>query len=189
MKAQIKSIVSVFLLGCTSNETCPEEVEDTGIQVGVIDDACRCEEASLEIGSGPNQFVPIEEGEDVVMVFGPQGGWHIWGSIRAINTRDVVKIEFQVRDLVSDTIVVDVKNQVGLAMNDDCSGTYTGMFGFLDVMHLAEGDLDTPPELLCNHPIRMSMSMTDTGGRAVTRELDLYARPDAADSETCTAPE
>ena len=89
----------------------------------------------------------------------------------------MVKIEFQVRDLVSNTLVVDVKNQVGLAMDDTCSGTYTGMFGFLDVMHLADGELDTPPELLCNHPIRMSMTMTDTGGRSVVKELDLSHDP------------
>ena len=188
MYSQPTILIPILLAACTPNETCLEEWEDTGIQVGVIESTCRCEEPSIEIGSTANSFVPIEDGGDAVMVFGPQGGWHIWGAIKTYNTRDVVKIQFQVRDLVSDTLVVDVSNQVGLAMGDDCSGTYTGMYGFLDFMHLVDGELDTPPELLCNHPIRLSMSLTDTGGRTIAKEVDLFARPDPADSDTCTAP-
>ncbi|GAB4196307.1 MAG: hypothetical protein OHK0013_03360 [Sandaracinaceae bacterium] len=40
-------------------------------------------EASLEIGTGTARFVPLADGDEVPMVKGAQGGWHLWVSVRA----------------------------------------------------------------------------------------------------------
>lgn len=39
--------------------------------------------ARIELGTGQNQFVPLKDGDAVAIVKGPQGGYHIWGSIRS----------------------------------------------------------------------------------------------------------
>ena len=181
---------SLFLLpllgsACRPAESCPSEVEDTGIQIGSIDDVCRCQEASISLGTGHNSFEALNDGDGVEMTYGPQGGWHIWGSIRATNTRNVIKINYKVRDIESDIFVVDVTNQVALAKDGECSGIYTGMYGFLDVLELTQGELDTPPELLCMNELELSMTVADSGGRLLTERLVAVARPDEIDEEHC----
>lgn len=40
------------------------------------------EEAAIEVGTGSWRFEPIEDGQEVALVRGAQGGWHIWISVR-----------------------------------------------------------------------------------------------------------
>jgi hypothetical protein len=40
-------------------------------------------EASLELGTGTARFVALDDGDEVPMVKGAQGGWHLWMSVRA----------------------------------------------------------------------------------------------------------
>ena len=40
-------------------------------------------EASLEVGTGTARFVPVVDGDEVALVRGAQGGWHLWVSVRA----------------------------------------------------------------------------------------------------------
>ena len=37
---------------------------------------------SIEIGTGTDSFIPILDGEDIELIAGPQGGWHIEAAIR-----------------------------------------------------------------------------------------------------------
>lgn len=37
---------------------------------------------SVEIGTGENQFSPIEDGDQVTLAWGNQGGQHIWSALR-----------------------------------------------------------------------------------------------------------
>ena len=39
-------------------------------------------EAALELGTGSWRFEPLEDGQEVELVRGAQGGWHIWISLR-----------------------------------------------------------------------------------------------------------
>jgi hypothetical protein len=153
--------------------------------VGTISEICRCERPEIAIGTGYSEFEALEDGDGVVMVYGPQGGWHIWGSIRASNTRNVIKIRFTAEDLETGVQVVDVTNQVALAMESECTGVYTGIYGFLDILPLSEGDLDTPPELLCMNELALRMTVSDSGGRVIQESLQLLALPDDVDAENC----
>jgi hypothetical protein len=40
-------------------------------------------EAELELGTGTARFVALADGDEVAMVHGAQGGWHLWVSARA----------------------------------------------------------------------------------------------------------
>ena len=46
----------------------------------------------VEIGTGDTGFLPLTDGEDAFIVFGPQGGWHIWTAVR-VRDESVVEAE------------------------------------------------------------------------------------------------
>ena len=39
-------------------------------------------EAAFELGTGSWRFEPLEDGQEVELVRGAQGGWHVWVSLR-----------------------------------------------------------------------------------------------------------
>ena len=43
--------------------------------------------------------------DSLVMVHGPQGGWHMLGSVYLENTQSVVEVEFTITDLISEVVV------------------------------------------------------------------------------------
>ena len=59
---------------------CAKSVVDTSEPV------CTDLSPSLLVGTGEREFETLAEGEEVVMVHGPQGGWHMLGSIQLSNT-------------------------------------------------------------------------------------------------------
>ena len=44
---------------------------------------CEAETASLEVGTGEDIFVPLESGDPLPFYLGPQGGFHVFASLRA----------------------------------------------------------------------------------------------------------
>lgn len=40
------------------------------------------DEVALELGTGSWRFEPLEDGQEVELVRGAQGGWHVWLSVR-----------------------------------------------------------------------------------------------------------
>jgi len=58
-----------------------DAVADTG-NTDTTDDADVSERA-LTLGTGFSTYAPIEDGETLMFLLGPQGGFHIWGAIEA----------------------------------------------------------------------------------------------------------
>jgi hypothetical protein len=51
-------------------------------------DSCGVDEPFLDIGSAPvdgSTFLPVEEGQPVELIHGPQGGFHVWLQLRTRN--------------------------------------------------------------------------------------------------------
>ena len=53
----------------------------------LLDDAGARVEPSLELGTGFSAFVPLEPDERVDIIAGPQGGFHLWASLRTHGLR------------------------------------------------------------------------------------------------------
>lgn len=138
-----------FLFACTPS------VDDTSEAL------CTDSSPSLIVGTGEREFESLDEGEEVIMVHGPQGGWHMLGSIQLFNTFPIVEIDFTITDVESGIVVSSNYYRVGLLMEDECDGFYPGMYGYINVQDLAQGDLDTPPELLAGHELEMEMKSND----------------------------
>ena len=150
-----------FLLSiaCSSTkDTAGVDTDDTSVQGPT---GCLALTPDIEIGTGELSFESLSEGAPVVMVHGPQGGWHLLGSLRFENLKQIVEIDFNVYDEVSGVQIVDNHYRAAMLLDGDCSGYYVGMYGYINVSDLQDGELDTPPELLAGHDLRMSFHVTD----------------------------
>ena len=84
---------------------------------------CFSETATIELGGGELTFepfsVPVPE---VIMVHGPQGGWHILGSILTQNIRQIVELDFDIFHLATGSQISDNTYRLAMVMEDECSG-------------------------------------------------------------------
>ena len=153
------------------------------------------EPPSLSLGGGENQFEPLNENDGVVMVHGPQGGWHILGSFYVKNALQIVDVEYTIEHIPTQTFVSNNNYRLAMISEGDCSGYYPGLYGYITVMDLVEGELDTPPELLAYEELQMKMRLNDCGTaqqqdnicqreeRWMEASLNVLALPDPMDIE------
>lgn len=146
-----------------------------------IDEGCFANPPEIEIGSGESEWSALSDGDAVTMVHGPQGGWHMLGSVWATNVDQIVEIDFTITVEETGALVSDNSYRVALVPEDDCAGYFPGMYGYLAVSGLAEGTLDTPPELLSYQNVVMAMTVTDADGRTASASRTVLAEPDPVD--------
>lgn len=135
----------------------------------------------VSIGTGQTEYIALEEGDPVMMVHGPQGGWHMLGSVRVEQTTQVVRVYYTVTDEASGAVVVDNEYQVALVMDGECSGYFPGMYGYLNVDALKTAEATTPPELLSEHTLEMHMRIVDRKDGEGEAALLVTAVPDPKD--------
>jgi hypothetical protein len=135
----------------------------------------------VEIGSGEFTFVELEPLDQVEMVHGPQGGWHILWSVILSGTEPTAQLRGIITDVASDVVVSDITYNVKLDPVDECSGESIGQYGYLDVSGLASGSLDTPPELLVGNTLVLRVEAADFAGTATAGEVLVTAAPDPGD--------
>ena len=169
------------LLGaCSSSD--PQDTASDGIPV-----ECEAADPTALIGTGEYAWEPLSAGEEITMVHGPQGGWHILGSVRIAAMYQNVEIHYTITDGASGHVVSDNDYFVQQVPVDGCEGEVIGRYGYLnDYEILVDGEADTPWEILACHEVTMAMSIRDrTWKKSVEATLDVIAVPDPADS---TAP-
>lgn len=175
----------------SSDDTGDPKPDDTGGPDPEPDDTgdveplpCEEREPSIEIGTGDVTFEPLSENEPVVMVHGPQGGWHMLGSVRTHSMHNVIEVHFTVTDLESSVVVADNRYRVAVVEDGDCTGYYPGMYGYLNVADLVTEHASRPPEVLGYKIVQMRMEVVDYEGRSVTETLMVTAQPDPVDLES-----
>ena len=177
--------MGALLAACADKPVQPEDSgrpdpPDTG-------DPCFWDPPEVEVGTGDDAFESLAAGDPVVMVHGPQGGWHMLGSVRVRHTTPVVNIRFTI-DTVAGVSIADNNLNVLLVDEGDCQGSYPGMYAYLDVRELEEGDRDTPPELLSYETLLMTAIITDQQDRVVAASVEVEAVPDPDDVASGLAP-
>lgn len=167
-----------LLAGCFGGDPpeCADTWQDTGVQVGLIEPDCRCDDGVLEIGTGELEYEPLADGADLEMVNGPQGGWHLLTAVHSLNTRDVVTVNAQVfHDETGEDVTSELIYRVQLVDQEEaCAGDFPNMY--LYILH-ETGD-PTPPERWSCEILRIEMTLTDTGGRRVEAVKRVRAVPD-----------
>ncbi|MDG1483052.1 MAG: hypothetical protein P8R54_25905 [Myxococcota bacterium] len=165
-------MLPLALLGCGDKEGPSDSAAGLG---------CFAEEPSVRIGSGESTFEDVASGDGLTMVHGPQGGWHMLASIWVENVDQIVEIEFTITVKSTGAVVSDNSYRVALVTDGECAGYFPGMYGYLSVGDIADGELDTPPELLSYETMVLAMTVTDAEGRTATTELEVLAEPDPVD--------
>jgi hypothetical protein len=116
------------------------------------------------------------------MVHGPQGGWHMLGSVRISNMSEIVSVHFLITHQDSGVVVADNTYRVATIYDEaSCEGYYPGMYGYIYVEELTDGEADTPPELMSYDTVTFCMEVTDQEDRVVSDCLDIVATPDPVD--------
>lgn len=152
---------------------------------------CFAADPALDVGTGSNGFEALESGDPLVMVHGPQGGWHMLGSVRTHNMEPIVRIQFVVTVASSGAEVANNSLYVQTITDPDdpCVGVYPGMYAYLNVADLVDGDDDTPPELLGYETLVFTAVVTDDNSvppapeRVVRASVSVTATPDPIDLE------
>jgi len=102
----------------------------------VVYTGCLADGLTVDPGTGVDAYVGLNDGDDVVMVHGPQGGWHIDVGGLVTNTDQLVSIDAKFIDTDTDTLVAGDQVEVRQALVgwDDvgCSGEFFGVRVFVD---------------------------------------------------------
>ena len=152
------------------------DTDDTGESSDCLD-----LEPRVEIGGGETVFESVAENDGVMMVHGPQGGWHMLGSVRVHNMEPIIEVHFTIHDEETGVVVSDNLYRVAVVQDGDCTGYYPGMYGYMDVGDLATETATRPPEILSYKPVVMTMEVNDFDGRHKTTTLRVIAEPDPVD--------
>lgn len=166
------------LVACvgTDPEDSACEVIDTALDV-----ACACGAPEVAVGGGADAFEATSDGAALTMVHGPQGGWHVLASARIANTDPIVSIHYTIDVASRGARISDNLLRVQIVEVDACTGDFPGMYGFLDVGALAEGEADTPPELIAGEELILQLEVEDLVGRTAIDTLTGVATLDAID--------
>lgn len=134
--------------------------------------------ASIELGTGDRRFEPIADGDDIFVVQGPQDGYHLFGSLRALNveagdaddlssaknptTRFEVYVGNERVDAMASTYVQ------GLREDDEGYSVMIGRTVILDIADDSE---------LAGQTLRFVVELVDVNGEVVQDERNLVAGP------------
>jgi len=180
MRALHSSILLMLATACTGASG-PGSVDsgapvDTGPCAGIV--------PALEIGEGEEEFELLEEGAPVVMVHGIQEGWHITGAIRAWQTEQVVRLNYQVEAINFGVTIVDQSYRFALVPTEDgCGGTQPDLTGFISILEITDEHDVLPYEILAYEPLLMRMELDDDHGNVLSAELEVVAALDPQDMD------
>ena len=111
----------------------------------------------VELGSTSGNFSPIGDGAGIAIIHGIQGGYHVWGAVRATNVDPrEVRLRYTLR-LDDATPALAVRDDYG-----DLEGTDDGLtpgFRVGAVVFVAD------PAVIRSRACRLSVELTDRAGR------------------------
>ncbi|MCK6526274.1 hypothetical protein L6R50_01500 [Myxococcota bacterium] len=186
--ASTLALAGISTLGaCTTAFVEPATLHAAGGSASYVM-SCENPDPQIAGGTGEQAFVPVADGDAIEIIRGPQGGWHIVGSVRVANLSEFVTIDFTLTDVESGTEVSVQRSQTSLfAPYDDCIGEKLGLLGVFDpalIAPLQGGDNTlTPCDLFGGHTVRMHFSVTEAlvdSPRTLEQDLDIvaYAAPE-----------
>lgn len=133
-------------------------------------------EPEVELGTGSWRFEALADDDEVALVRGSQGGWHVWLSVRAygVDTRDVtLTIETQPEDesRPPDRVEVDVR------VSDVDDEGMRSLLGWPAIV--------PSPECLVGQRMRLSVTLRTSEGMELTDERILQIAPGADPPPPC----
>ncbi|MEM7674632.1 MAG: hypothetical protein AAF449_01375 [Myxococcota bacterium] len=119
---------------------------------------------SLELGTGSWRFEALEDGQEVELVRGAQGGWHVWVSFRVrgmAEERAIATLRIQPADESRPANEADVQLRLG-GSNDEGYRHYIGWTGIVP-----------DPACLVGELVRLEATMEAPDGTLLRSERDV----------------
>ena len=152
----------------TTNTTDTTDTTDTvDTNDTVPSDPCLASPAVLKLGTGFEAFEDLEDGDELVMIHGPQGGWHMTGAVTLENSTELVILEFSATHVATGISVSEVTHPIAMVPTTggtewQCMGQALDQYIYLDVEELAAKIDDkkrvTPWALLCGEEIEIRLA-------------------------------
>lgn len=145
----------------------------------------------LEVGTGEDAFEALTEGQDLAMVHGAQGGWHLPVALRAVHVPQFVKLTYRVVDVLSGvTVTTSDPLALNVALVPEtlgtwaCRGEYPNLFAYLDFGPLGGTDTDQDPwTLLSGRTVRLEATLAAADGAPLAQDsATVVVRPDPCDA-------
>ena len=151
-----------------SADTGPSEdsglTTDSGRADSGLTDPCLAEPPRADVGTGETEFIPLEDGDTVVVINGSQGGQHILGSLRTWNTDGVVAVRYTLTLLFDGSLISDQTYRLQMFEEGPCQWVYPGMLGYLGFVY---GD----GQGILKRDVLMRMEVEDVNGLLASDEV------------------
>jgi hypothetical protein len=135
---------------------------DSAAETGGSDGPPPCTPA-LEIGTGDVSFQALNPGDPVTIVYGPQGGWHVWTAGRVTGLGPTLRVLPGLTDLATGTPIAGLADTddttILLADFDGCSGSFAGQRAIIDDWVPPEGPLIDYICGLAGTPLRLDLAV------------------------------
>ena len=161
------ALSGLLLLACADPAGPGQSAGDKtdGTDDGTPAASCVEGEPRIELGTGETSFEPLEDGDPVIVVNGPQGGQHILGSLKTWNMTGIATVHFTIQRASDQSYVSDQVYRLQLFEEGDCAWSYIGMYGYLGFVAAPNDD-----SFLWLDAI-MRMEVTDENGRTASDEV------------------
>jgi hypothetical protein len=158
-----------------------EGQEADAIAEGVLAKHCRCEEGSVAPGTGEESFEGLSDGDDLVLVHGPQGGWHVEAALQTSNLLSIIQFEARLEDAEGRILTTPTFSRLEVDRPTPCVGEAWGYNLFIDPVVLSGA---TAPEALACTDARMTICAEDSVGRGGCTEVWVRIVPDSMDVDS-----
>ncbi len=135
-----------------------------GLALGCGEVPPPAEEPALELGTGSWRFDALEDGQEVELVRGAQGGWHMWVSLRMRGVdmdRPPVELTVQPAD---ESRPADV-TAIPVGFEEPNSEGWRQLIGFTGIVE--------DPSCLVGELVRFRAEMTTPAGEVLVSERDV----------------
>ena len=132
---------------------------------------------TVEIGTGEREFEELRDGNTILIVQGPQDGYHFFGSLRATNVNAGDKEDLTSPDNPTTTFEIFVgDNRVDAMASTYTQGLRVSSRGAEMIGRNVILDIEDDSEL-DGVEVRFSVQLDDVDGVSVSDERTLIARP------------
>ncbi len=135
-----------------------------------LDDTCFETDASVELGTGWQGFEALDETDTIDVVHGPQGGYHVYYSVRPDAMAPIADLSIEVTDLETNRLLTVGVDPVRLAETEGrCTLEAVGLLAILDIDDSADIE---------GHAGLIDIEIIDEEGRFATDSVTVVFRAD-----------
>jgi len=151
---------------------------------------CHDTPMALSVGTGLDMFEPLNPSDEITVVHGPQGGWHIDIGGEVTGTTDLVEVSSTITVVSTGDVIAGDQQPTRIALfgwdESSCTGTFFGITTYVDDIP------STDQEFVCGleaETLEIELTVTDLSApsKTITETLEVTMALDPVDEKPCAA--